>query len=955
MHRKLQFIISTAFVFVITQLNAQNGSISGIIRDGETAETLVGATVMVKELPGTGTSSDIDGTYLLNDIAPGTYTLQVSYVSFETKTISNVIVSAGAVAQVDISLSTELKSVFGDSMMVIVKGTPTQENINALQTFQKNAIGMADVTARDIFTRAPGNNSGDVLKRMPGTTMQDGKFAVIRGLSDRYNIAMVNGNVLPSTEPDRKTFSFDLFPSALLDNIIVYKTGQPNLPGDFAGGIIMLNTRDIPEENFFSVSAGAGYNTLTTFKEYYNYPGGKTEWLGLDDGSRDLPADFPADRDHFVDLSNAEKADLGKQFPAWGAESHPSSPLDQTYQIATGIVKPFSKTAAFGVIGALTYNNAYVTTLSERNDYDNGYDSLYAYNDNAYKNNVLWGALVNLSLKLNTNNKITLKNNYTVNSTDITTTRTGINYSRAVNVRNEYYFFNSNQLFSTLLGGDHLIDETKLKIHWTAGMNTMVRNQPDYRTVNYFKNIYPAYEGDTLYQMSPSPFAQPDNLGIFYSFLDEKTYTASLDLSYPFLIGTAKQNISVGGGIYSKFRTFDAREMGVAASNEIYMNPNFFSLVQSPVGELLSPENFSDSTFYIDELTNPSDSYTAEQFNKSVYAMMDNRIGKNVRVVWGVRAEFFNQLLHSFAYSFSSTPDTVEVNTAETDSVGLPFDLLPSINFTYALSEKTNLRFAGYKTVARQEMRELAPFGFYDIETNSSVQGNPYLIATDIYNADIKAEHFYGGGQAISGGVFFKKFYNPIGERVYIGSIRELKPINDSVATVYGAEFEMRKNLGFINHGIKALENFTFYTNLALIRSNTLLHVADTALSGVAERQMQGQSDYVLNFGLTYINPENGLSGSLLFNQIGRRIEEYGNALYEDIYENPRPVLDAQISVPFAGTKGAVKLNMSDLLSKNLIFYQDMDGDGKYVVEKDNTIRSIDNGVKYSLSISYKF
>ncbi|MFI5171963.1 MAG: carboxypeptidase regulatory-like domain-containing protein [Chitinophagales bacterium] len=950
------FKLSCLFSFVILSgnISAQTGTIAGIVIDGESSETLVGATVLITSLQGVGTSSDIDGRFKFSRLNAGTYTLQVSYISFETKTIEQVEVVNNELTNLDITLSPELKSLFGDSI-VEIKVRPKQESINTLLTFQKNTIGPTEVMSRDIISRTPDKNSGEVLKRMSGTTIMDGKFVVIRGLSDRYNLALVNGNLLPSTEPDRKTFAFDLIPSAMLDNLIIYKSAQPNLPGDFAGGIILLNTRDIPDHNFISLTAGTGYNTVSTFKEYYSYTGGTKDWLGIDDGTRQLPNNFPATRADLLDLTTGEKAELSKSLAPWGSELHSSTPLDQSYQLSGGWVKAIGSKSEFGFIGALTYNNSYVTNYSEKKDYDNEITPIYDYDDTQYKNNILWGGLLNLAFKLNDNNKFSFKNSYSISATDMTTLRTGINYGKAVDVRNEYYYFASNQLFSTILSGDHFLSASKLRIKWGIGSNRLVRDEPDFRTVNYFKNIYPAFEGDTVYQMTPTTLPTPENLGIFYSFMTEKTYTANLDLSFPFLINDIKQSFSFGGYYLTKDRVFDAREMGIVASNEIYMNPNYFDIVVLPVGELLAPQNFADSLFYIDEITNPSDSYTANQINKAVYAMLDNKIGKNVRIVWGVRAEFFTQILHSFAYGASTTPEHVDVNTTETDSVGLPYDLLPSINITYSLSEKINIRFSGYKTIARPELRELAPFGFYDIETNSSVVGNPFLIATNIYNGDLKAEYFYGAGQVISGGVFYKKFYNPIGQRFYFGSIRELKPINDSIATVYGAEFELRKNLGFINHGIKFLEQFTFNTNLAIIRSNTLLHIADTALAGTSERQLQGQSDYVMNFGLTYINPKSGLSVTTLFNQIGRRISEYGNEAYDDIYENPRPLLDAQVSVPFLDSKGTVKLNISDLLNKNAIYYQDIDDDGKYNETLDKTIRSIDGGAKISISVNYKF
>jgi len=932
----------------------QTGSISGTVIDAANTETLVGATVLIENLPGAGSSTDIDGRYKIDDLAPGTYSLIVRYVSFETKNVPGVVVTANNVTTVDVAMSTEITNIFGDSMVVIM-ATARQENLNTVLAFQKNNIAPSEVISRDIITRSPDKNTGEVLKRMSGTTITDGKFAVIRGLSDRYNIALVNGNVLPSSEPDRKSFAFDLFPAAMLDNLIVVKAAQPNLPGDFAGGIIMLNTRDIPDENFISISIGGGYNTLSTFKEYYTYTGGSKDWLGIDDGIRQLPNNFPINRDLFVDLSNADKANLGKAFAPWGAYSEASSPIDQSYQISAGLVKKIGKTSEFGAIGALTYNNSYVTNLVIRNDYDNEVTPLYEFNDGQYRNNVLWGGLLNLSYKITDNHKITLKNSFAVNSSDVTTMRSGIDYSRAVYVQNEYYDFSSNQLFSAVLGGEHFFSGSKSKLKWSAGLNTLKRDQPNFRTVNYAKNIVPSFDGDTVFQVSPSPFASPSNLGIFYSYMDETAYTASLDYTYPFLIGDAKQSFGIGGSYLDKVRTFDARNLGVATSNDIFFNPDYFEIVVMPVAELLSPANFADSLFYIDDISNPSDYYEGTQSNKAVYAMLDNKIGKKLRIVWGARAEFFSQTISSFAYGASPTPIPIEVDTKETDSVGLNFDLLPSVNITYALSEKTNLRFSAYKTVARPELRELAPFGYYDIETNSSITGNPSLLATNIYNADVKAEHFFGAGQVISAGVFYKKFVDPIGQRFFFGTVRELKPINDSIATVYGAEFELRKNLGFIAKNVKFLERFTFNTNLAIISSTTLLNVADTAIAGTPERQLQGQSDYVVNFGLTYIEPVKGFSFTILHNQIGRRIAEYGNAQYADIYENPRPLIDGQISIPFSKNNGAVKINFSDMLSKNAIFYQDLDEDGKYDESIDNTIRNFDVGSKISLSLNYKF
>ncbi|HMZ88190.1 MAG TPA: carboxypeptidase-like regulatory domain-containing protein, partial [Chitinophagales bacterium] len=297
----MQRLIFLAFLLITATIagKAQNGMISGVIIDGKTAETLIGANVLIKEKAGTGSSTDIDGRYKIDDLEPGTYTVEISYISYDTKTVPGVEVKPGQVTSLDVTLTSGLMEL----TVVEVKARPRQESLNTVLAFQQKNIAPSEVISRDIITSTPDKNTGEVLKRMSGTTITDGKFVVIRGLSDRYNLALVNGNLLPSTEPDRKTFAFDLFPSAMLDNLIVIKAAQPNLPGDFAGGIIILNTRDIPDKPFISISAGAGYNTISTFKEYYTYTGGKTDWLGIDDGTRQLPAGFPVSQDLFDDLT----------------------------------------------------------------------------------------------------------------------------------------------------------------------------------------------------------------------------------------------------------------------------------------------------------------------------------------------------------------------------------------------------------------------------------------------------------------------------------------------------------------------------------------------------------------------------------------------------------------------------------------------------------------------------
>ncbi|MBC8173800.1 MAG: TonB-dependent receptor, partial [Chitinophagales bacterium] len=334
------------------------------------------------------------------------------------------------------------------------------------------------------------------------------------------------------------------------------------------------------------------------------------------------------------------------------------------------------------------------------------------------------------------------------------------------------------------------------------------------------------------------------------------------------------------------------------------------------------------------------------------YAMFDNKAGDKFRMVWGARLEFFKQHLESFENSASTEPDPIVIDTEDADSIGLPFDFLPSVNIIYSLTDKFNIRLAGSKTVVRPELRELAPFGFYDYENSVYVIGNDTLKSTDIFNGDLRFEFYPGLGQILSASLFYKYFQNPIEISKYnTGFYQQLKPINEDFAKNFGFELEVRKNFSFISDK-PFFKNLSFNANYAYIKS--VVEVTDTAYYGVSERPLQGQSPFVFNTGLTYLNPKTGFSITGLYNVIGRRINELGYKNYPDIYENPRPQLDAQASIPFL-KNGIVRLTLADILSRDAIFYQDMDESGDYEEDADQLIAQINTGSRVSLSVSYRF
>ncbi|MEY3574441.1 MAG: hypothetical protein RLZZ617_1039, partial [Bacteroidota bacterium] len=302
--------------FLPLSLWAQTASLTGIVRDKSTNETLIGAAVLVKGTTN-GSSTDLDGKYLISGVNPGKVTLLVQYLGYNPLEVTGVMAVAGKTERMDLYLvpsSTALSE-------VKVEAEALKTTVSAIQLMQKNSASLMDGTSSDQIKKSPDKNTADVLKRSSGTTIQDGKYAIVRGLNERYNLALVNGAMLPGSEPDKKVFSFDIFPAGMLDNLIIIKTAQPDLPGEFAGGIIRLNTKDVPDSNFLSISASGGMNTQATFQNFRRVKGSSTDWLGFDngqgEGTRVLPKDWPKNREQLLNqsvTSRAQRFELSKQF-----------------------------------------------------------------------------------------------------------------------------------------------------------------------------------------------------------------------------------------------------------------------------------------------------------------------------------------------------------------------------------------------------------------------------------------------------------------------------------------------------------------------------------------------------------------------------------------------------------------------------------------------------------------
>ena len=908
----------------------QKGKIEGKITDDKNGSAIAGVTVLIKET-GKGVATDLEGRFVLNAEPGKKYTLVISSTAYESKEVTDVETGADGIAHVDLALTPKVKA--GEA--VVVRSTSARkESVNALITFQKNTNTVASVISAEAIRRSPDKNTGEVLKRTPGASIQEGRFIVIRGLADRYNQAMLNGILLTSTEPDRKTFSFDMIPASMIDNIIINKAFVPEYPGEWAGGLIQVNTKDIPTKNFFNVQVGTGFNSQTIGKKFYeDGQGGKTDWLGLDDGTRELPSQYTR-KAEFDTLSPAAKTAIGKQMRNSWSPAETTAPLNVSVQLNGGFsTKLFGKNLG-GIIGIM-YNrsNKYLQLLNRYNNIDEftfKVDTVNNYNDDKYQKDVSAGALGSLSLQLNPRNKVSVKTIVNINTSNSVIQRSGTDFSREDSkVKGSEFTFKENTFFTVQVNGEHSIVKP-LKLKWYGAFNILDGFVPDQRRILYSKK---PIDSDPFKLLISNSTSQISGSRIYQS-LSDYIYTAGGDLSYNLKWLGQTQTIKGGYMFQVKDRLYDAQLFAnylPAAGNQ--------ALKLLPADQVFAPANFGnglDDKFGFDAIKGNTFRYLANTILNAGFIQFDNQFSNKLRVVWGLRVEDYDQLVGSVKkwdprHTYSKTTD-----------------FLPGLNATYKINDKTNLRLSGSQTVIRPELRELSFLNLYDFELNASVQGDPTLKRTKVSNADFRYEIYPRAGEVINAGVFYKNFQNPI-EQYFNGSgggASTINYINASKATSYGIEVEGRKKLDFISGGLK---NFTFQANAAYIHSV----VKDAAKK--IDRPMQGQSPYILNFGLLYDLEKHGFNATLLFNQIGERIYLVGDiqAGAPDIYEAPRPILDLQLAQKILKRKAELRLNVADIINQKQYFYQNPGGKMSFQKDTDAYRFTRKYGTTYSLTFNY--
>ena len=918
----LLFIMLGATVFA-----QGTGKIAGTVSDAKTGETLIGVSV---KITGTtrGVGTDVDGKYLLSGLTTGKYTVEVSYISYATKKITDVDVKTGVVTTLNVTLDESSSQTLNQ---VVITGSYKQESVNSLLLQQKNSPRISSGISAEVIKRSPDRNTSEVLKRVSGASIQNNKFVVIRGLADRYNSSMLNNSLLPSTEPDKKAFSFDIIPANLIDNLIIHKTASPDLPGDFAGGIVQVITKDVPDQDFLNFTTSFGYNTQSTFKDFLGNDRGKYDYFSFADGSRDLPSTFPKSFQEYNPLNVSQKAQLSKQLSNPYAEQVYTALPSQNHQINYGKRTDFKDGSSLGSVVSLSYRNSQSISPVQRNDYQNDFrDIYYDYNDSQYAFNTSVGVLANITYKKG-KSKYSFKNLFNSVLDEVYTDRTGFNTNIDANLRFNNSDLTKKTIYNTQLEGDHQFGKADQKINWNLSYSLINRYQPDLRSI-YYRQI-----GDSdseVYNVVDR------NSRRFFSSLKENNFSGQVNYTLPFNFFSKKSTFKTGLLSMYKSRDFSARIFNYLfnSSGSASMDNYLLSL---PKESIFAQENInSNGGFILSDFTSNTDSYQAQTLLNAGYLMVDNKFGAKSRLVWGARIENYYQNIDYLDLSgtYRSFDQTFT-------------DILPSVNYTYSLTDKTNLRASVSRTVSRPELRELAPFAFYDFVAQTSTLGNPTLQRGTINNADLRYEIYPKAGETLTFSVFYKDFNNAIEQALDEGGTPERRQINFTnigKATSYGVEVDFRKKLDAL--GGVFFRDLTAFANASYIKSDVELNSL-----GLNSRPLQGQSPYLINAGLQYSNEKSGVSVTALYNRIGERIALVGNSLIPNIWENSRNVIDFQVSKKLLKNRAELKLNVGDVLNQNSIFYLNMDDKNSYNSNIDKQYISTSFGTNFTLGFSYNF
>ena len=879
------FILSLLLFFTSLFVFGQIG-ITGTVIDGDFNEPLPFANILLKET-GEGVTSDFDGKYSF-ELEQGIYTLQFSFVGYETKIITEIQVKGNEYTITDVVLNSAAQGL--EEVVVTVEANRNTE-ASVLQ-IQRKSASLLDGISAQAFKKIGASDIAGAVKSVPGVSVQGGKYVYVRGLGDRYSKSILNGIDIPGLDPDRNTIQMDLFPTNMLSNVLVIKSARADLPADFTGGVIDIITKDLPNKEEFTVSLSIGYNPDMHFNDnYLSYTGGSTDFLGFDDGSRKnkIANSFLGNAfDPRLNQSNSTLNIINRvsnQFDPQMAPKVSNSGMNFGFGVSYGNQFNFENGHSIGVLGSVSYKNE--QTVYE-NTQDNIYNfspdkSVFTFEENRIQSgtigghNVIASGLFGLTYKTTSSkykfNGLHIQNGESTSGSFRQLTR----FSDFIDFNKFNLEYNERSISNGMFSGLHNFDESNLKLEWTISGTLAKVHDKDVRNTTFQDE-----EGVFSFQENTEPKR-------IWRTLDEINLVSKVDFTkrFEFLGSDAILKFGLYGS--TKERDFSIAQYSVSSN---YTSESDWDNYGGDPNQLFNPNHLigpnNDKGTYINPQTTirqDANIFNAKQQNIAVYASNEFNFSEKLKSIIGLRFENY-QVFY----------------TGENSQLGQVYNnqniigknnLFPSINFIYSLKENKNLRLAYSLTTARPSFKEASIAEIYDPLSNLFFIGNINIRPTYIDNFDIRYEAFGENAQLLAISAFYKNLTDPIEIGFVAASTSNYKPLNLETANVFGLELELRKDL---STWFSALTNWNLNLNGSYIVSDEKYSEDELKLRklGLREgqtlgtsRPLQGQSPYLINAGIEYNNQEKGIQGGVFYNVQGKTLQVVGDGFYPDVYTMP--------------------------------------------------------------------
>lgn len=989
------------------------GTIKGRVVEFETSQPLPGASVRIIEL-NRGVSSDPNGYYRLTNVPEGKYTLQVSYVSFNTEKVQ-VEAKSGKEETYDVKMqgANALQEVVVSSVRKTRSPVAHSTEKQVLEEVKQASTVVSAISSEQI-SKSADRTAAEAVQRVAGITIAEDKFVIVRGLNQRYNLTYLNDNVAPSTEIYTRAFALDLIPSRIIDKILVYKSPAPENLADATGGVVKVYTKDAKSVKHFDVEFQLGIRPGTTFNNnFLTYKGGKLDFLGIDDGTRKLPSSVPGyDQLKLAQLSPSEYArTFNPTLTYQRTTALPNMQLTANYYNSFLLgSKTLSSLTSF------SYKNERLKAELSRQE---GYTEMAfgttdkRSDDDRNTETAQLNLLQNFTLKLRDSSTISFKNFLLQQGQSATIVR----HSQSMNPdlgnsrvnKDNILSFNERFLYAGNLGGTHYYSAGQHKIQWNTGYTFSRQSTPDQRVIRLTAPRYAFAVGDTTLQwrgrgqnleFTDSQDPIPSKLGMISRLWmrnSEGNYNASADYTYKW-----KPWLSVRVGTFQQWkerqlyrRIYTVHEGDVTNPDDAsfqpgtghYLDPLLARFREQDMANVWSDAYLRDDYIglRVYDRTSGSDSYIGtEQNNAAYFALHFTPLNKIFELYGGLRYEYNRQQIGAAIPKPAANPS--DVNTPI--YINNPMSTwLPSLNASWRPNQSWVIRVAAGRTVNRTEFREVAPYQELDFENNIMIGGNAQLKSATVNNYDFRAEFYPRNntkGEVISAGIFYKDLKNPI-ERINTSSrVINMFPAvsyqNAASATIRGLEIEINKKLDFIPGSF--FRNLSFIGNLTLIKSETVNDTTNAAsLSLVTDkRSLQGQAPYIINAGLYYDNAAWGTRMAVIFNTSGESIYaagrgyRYNDFIYGPEYrgsliELPRRLLDVSVSQRIVKSLQA-KLSVQNLLNQSIRMAEDFNYSNKYEplrdtgepddrgrrkMDGDNIASQFNPGRYFVFNLSYSF